>query len=140
LIIPRSGHDESKKLAETVEGFERDFEKLLTQVEVDTVIVSIDDLDRCSNDKVAETFERTEFLTNTLPHPNHHGHCRKDATSASDRSPVQLVVVASSMARLNRSKRPFICLARFASSRAASVSLEALSRFARTTPSMLFMA
>lgn len=57
--------DESKKLAETMEGFERDFKKLLIQVEVDTVVVFIDDLDRCSSDKVVETFETIKLFLNT---------------------------------------------------------------------------
>lgn len=57
--------DESKKLAETMEGFERDFEQLFTRVEVDTVVVFIDDLDRCSSDKVVETFEAIKLFLNT---------------------------------------------------------------------------
>jgi hypothetical protein len=57
--------DESKKLADTMEGFERDFEKLLAQVEVDAIVVFIDDLDRCSSDKVVETFETIKLFLNT---------------------------------------------------------------------------
>lgn len=57
--------DESRKLAETMEGFEGDFEKLLRQVEVDAVVVFIDDLDRCSSDKVVETFETIKLFLNT---------------------------------------------------------------------------
>lgn len=57
--------NESKKLAETMEGFERDFEKLLTQANVDAVVVFIDDLDRCSSSKVVETFETIKLFLNT---------------------------------------------------------------------------
>ncbi len=57
--------DESKKLVETMEGFERDFEQLLARVEVDNVVVFIDDLDRCSSDKVVETFETIKLFLNT---------------------------------------------------------------------------
>ncbi len=57
--------DESKKLAETMEGFERDFEQLLARVEVDAVVVFIDDLDRCSSEKVVETFETIKLFLNT---------------------------------------------------------------------------
>lgn len=57
--------DESKKLAETMEGFEQDFEKLLGQVNVDVIVVFIDDLDRCSSGKVVETFETIKLFLNT---------------------------------------------------------------------------
>ncbi len=57
--------NESKKLAETVEGFEQDFEKLLKQVDVNNIIVFIDDLDRCSSHKVVETFETIKLFLNT---------------------------------------------------------------------------
>jgi len=57
--------DESEKIAETMEQFEDDFEKLLKSVEVERIIVFIDDLDRCSSEKVVEAFETIKLFLNT---------------------------------------------------------------------------
>jgi hypothetical protein len=57
--------EESEKVAETMEGFDRDFELLLQKMKVDHIVVFIDDLDRCSNEKVIETFETIKLFLNT---------------------------------------------------------------------------
>jgi hypothetical protein len=57
--------DESEKVADTMESFEADFEKLLQLVGVDRIVVFIDDLDRCSSTKVIETFETIKLFLNT---------------------------------------------------------------------------
>lgn len=60
-----SFRDESERIAETMEQFEQDFESLLESVEVSRIIVFIDDLDRCSSDKVVEAFETIKLFLNT---------------------------------------------------------------------------
>ena len=57
--------DESEKVAETMEQFEHDFETLLRSVDVSRIVVFIDDLDRCSSEKVVETFEMMKLFLNT---------------------------------------------------------------------------
>lgn len=56
--------DESAKLAQTMESFERDFASLVKHVKLDRVLVFIDDLDRCSSAKVLETFETIKLFLN----------------------------------------------------------------------------
>lgn len=56
--------EESEKLAQTMDSFNKDFEALLEAMEVERVVVFIDDLDRCSSEQVIETFETIKlFLT-----------------------------------------------------------------------------
>ena len=55
---------ESTKLAETIEEFEREFERLLKGIQVERVLVFIDDLDRCKSEKVLETFETIKLFLN----------------------------------------------------------------------------
>ncbi|HEX6097889.1 MAG TPA: P-loop NTPase fold protein [Thermoanaerobaculia bacterium] len=57
--------DEAEQVAETMEQFEQDFESLLKSVDVSRIIVFIDDLDRCSSDKVVEAFETIKLFLNT---------------------------------------------------------------------------
>lgn len=57
--------DESEKIAETMEQFEHDFESLLKSVAVSRIVVFIDDLDRCSSEKVVEAFETIKLFLNT---------------------------------------------------------------------------
>lgn len=57
--------EESEKIAETMEGFDKDFESLLKQAKIDRIVVFIDDLDRCSSAKVIETFETIKLFLNT---------------------------------------------------------------------------
>lgn len=57
--------DESEQVAETMEQFEHDFESLLRSVAVGRIIVFIDDLDRCSSDKIVEAFETIKLFLNT---------------------------------------------------------------------------
>ena len=57
--------EESEKIAETMESFEQDFETLLEKAGVEHIIVFIDDLDRCSSEKVIETFETIKLFLNT---------------------------------------------------------------------------
>ncbi|MCK5615420.1 hypothetical protein KAR91_76865 [Candidatus Pacearchaeota archaeon] len=56
--------EESEKVAETMEQFEKDFEKLLKTIDVKRIVVFIDDLDRCSSSKVIETFETIKLFLN----------------------------------------------------------------------------
>jgi hypothetical protein len=56
--------EESEKVAETMERFEKDFEELLTKMKVERVVVFIDDLDRCQSEKVIETFETIKLFLN----------------------------------------------------------------------------
>ena len=56
--------EESEKVADTMERFEKDFEDLLKKVDVERVVVFIDDLDRCQSEKVIETFETIKLFLN----------------------------------------------------------------------------
>lgn len=57
--------DESKKLADTMESFDDKFSELLKTAKIGRIIVFIDDLDRCSSEKVIETFETIKLFLNT---------------------------------------------------------------------------
>lgn len=57
--------DESKKLADTMENFDKRFNELLEALGIERIIVFIDDLDRCSSLKVIETFETIKLFLNT---------------------------------------------------------------------------
>ena len=54
--------EESEKLAETMAQFERDFELLLEETNLERIVVFIDDLDRCQSEKVVETFETIKLF------------------------------------------------------------------------------
>jgi len=57
--------DDSKKLADTMENFDKRFEALLAAVGIKRIVIFIDDLDRCSSAKVIETFETIKLFLNT---------------------------------------------------------------------------
>jgi len=57
--------DESEKLAQTMEAFDKDFDEVLKRAKVGRIVVFIDDLDRCSSSKVIETFETIKLFLNT---------------------------------------------------------------------------
>jgi len=57
--------EESQKLAETIEQFDADFGTLLAHAKITRIVVFIDDLDRCSNEKVIDTFETIKLFLNT---------------------------------------------------------------------------
>lgn len=57
--------EESKQIAETMEQFDRDFAEFLNRMNVEHIVVFIDDLDRCSSQKVIETFETIKLFLNT---------------------------------------------------------------------------
>lgn len=57
--------EQSKEVAETMEQFEQDFQKLLIKIDVGHIVVFIDDLDRCPSSKVIETFETIKLFLNT---------------------------------------------------------------------------
>ena len=57
--------EESEKIAETMEQFDKDFAELLRVAGVDRIVVFIDDLDRCTSEKVIETFETIKLFLNT---------------------------------------------------------------------------
>ncbi len=57
--------NESEEIAQTMERFDQDFEQCLKKMNVRRVVVFIDDLDRCSAEKVIETFETIKLFLNT---------------------------------------------------------------------------
>lgn len=57
--------EESEKIAETMERFHADFEEVLARGKIDRIVVFIDDLDRCSSEKVIETFETIKLFLDT---------------------------------------------------------------------------
>ncbi|HOV88283.1 MAG TPA: P-loop NTPase fold protein, partial [Syntrophobacteraceae bacterium] len=57
--------EESEKIAETMEHFDKDFKQLLQRANIERIVVFIDDLDRCSSQKVIETFETIKLFLNT---------------------------------------------------------------------------
>lgn len=57
--------DESEKIADTMERFDKDFANLLKRANIKRIVVFIDDLDRCSSAKVIETFETIKLFLNT---------------------------------------------------------------------------
>lgn len=57
--------EQSKEVAETMEQFEKDFQDLLSKIDVGHIVVFIDDLDRCPSAKVIETFETIKLFLNT---------------------------------------------------------------------------
>lgn len=57
--------EESEKIADTMERFDKDFEELLKRAKIKRIVVFIDDLDRCSSTKVIETFETIKLFLNT---------------------------------------------------------------------------
>lgn len=57
--------EQSREVAETMEQFEQDFQRLLDKIDVGHIIVFIDDLDRCPSSKVIETFETIKLFLNT---------------------------------------------------------------------------
>lgn len=56
--------EESEKVAETMERFEKDFEELLTKMKIERVVVFIEDLDRCQSEKEIETFGTIKLFLN----------------------------------------------------------------------------
>ena len=57
--------EESERIAQTMEAFDKDFEDLLKRAKIARIVVFIDDLDRCSSSKVIETFETIKLFLNT---------------------------------------------------------------------------
>ncbi|GEM_PF-2012443 len=57
--------DEAKAVSDTMETFEADFASLFKAGKVARIIVFIDDLDRCSSEKVVEAFETIKLFLNT---------------------------------------------------------------------------
>ncbi len=56
---------QNEKVADTIERFEREFAAALRHANVNRLVVFIDDLDRCSSQKVIETFETIKLFLNT---------------------------------------------------------------------------
>ena len=48
--------DESNKLADSMEGFHKTFQELLTKLKINRIVVFVDDLDRCISSRVIEIF------------------------------------------------------------------------------------
>jgi len=56
---------QNETVADTIERFDRQFAEVLRSAKIKHLVVFIDDLDRCSNDKVIETFETIKLFLNT---------------------------------------------------------------------------
>jgi len=56
---------ENQKISDTIERFDGDFSSALKQANISHLVVFIDDLDRCSSEKVIETFETIKLFLNT---------------------------------------------------------------------------
>ncbi len=56
---------QNDKVSDTIERFDKQFANVLRQAKISHLVVFIDDLDRCSNEKVIETFETIKLFLNT---------------------------------------------------------------------------
>jgi GTPase SAR1 family protein len=56
---------QNDKVADTIERFDHRFGEVLKHAKISHLVVFIDDLDRCSSDKVVETFETIKLFLNT---------------------------------------------------------------------------
>ncbi|URJ43656.1 P-loop NTPase fold protein [Paenibacillus polymyxa] len=56
--------DKSEASAMDVRTFRQDFEKLLEETKIESLIVLIDDLDRCSNERIIENLEAIKLFLN----------------------------------------------------------------------------
>lgn len=54
--------DEKDYIVENIRTFREEFEKLINQSEVDNLIVMIDDLDRCSPERIVDTIEAVKLF------------------------------------------------------------------------------
>lgn len=56
---------QNEKVADTIERFDQQFAEVLRHAKISHLVVFIDDLDRCSSEKVIETFETIKLFLNT---------------------------------------------------------------------------
>jgi GTPase SAR1 family protein len=56
---------QNEKVADTIERFDQQFADVLRNAKISHLVVFIDDLDRCSSEKVIETFETIKLFLNT---------------------------------------------------------------------------
>jgi hypothetical protein len=56
---------QSEKVSDTIERFDRQFADVLRHAKISHLVVFIDDLDRCSSEKVIEIFETIKLFLNT---------------------------------------------------------------------------
>jgi predicted KAP-like P-loop ATPase len=56
---------QNEKVSDTIERFDREFADVLARAKISHLVVFIDDLDRCSNEKVIETLETIKLFLNT---------------------------------------------------------------------------
>jgi hypothetical protein len=56
---------QNEKVADTIERFDHQFAEVLRRAKISHLVVFIDDLDRCSSDKVIEIFETIKLFLNT---------------------------------------------------------------------------
>ncbi|HHX61495.1 MAG TPA: hypothetical protein GX707_12420 [Epulopiscium sp.] len=54
--------EEEKNIVENIRGFKKEFEELLKQWGVDNLVVMIDDLDRCTPERIIETLEAIKLF------------------------------------------------------------------------------
>ncbi len=56
---------QNEKVSDTIERFDHQFAEVLRHAKISHLVVFIDDLDRCSSEKVIETFETIKLFLNT---------------------------------------------------------------------------
>src|SRR5713101_7650663 len=56
---------QNEKVADTIERFDQQFADVIRHAKISHLVVFIDDLDRCSSEKVIETFETIKLFLNT---------------------------------------------------------------------------
>ncbi len=56
---------QNEKVADTIERFDQQFAEVLRRAKISHLVVFIDDLDRCSSEKVIEIFETIKLFLNT---------------------------------------------------------------------------
>lgn len=56
---------QNEKISDTIERFDKQFADVLLHAKISHLVVFIDDLDRCSSEKVIETFETIKLFLNT---------------------------------------------------------------------------
>lgn len=56
---------QNEKVSDTIERFDQQFADVLRHAKISHLVVFIDDLDRCSSEKVIETFETIKLFLNT---------------------------------------------------------------------------
>jgi hypothetical protein len=59
---PKEASDKERELRKSIRDFRKDFEKLLDESKIKTLVIVIDDLDRCMPDTIIETLEAIKLF------------------------------------------------------------------------------